>query len=108
MAPSRKPCSSIDSVLLFNETDDNGLWVPRKYSKNSWVLMHPSSRGAFRKRKRSKLSFRSYWKARILDFRTSSGGKSISEILVQHVYMHSEINVQGFNRQDHKKNNCEY
>ncbi|KAJ7525296.1 hypothetical protein O6H91_17G044500 [Diphasiastrum complanatum] len=47
MAPSRKPCFSIDSVLLFNETDDNGLWVPRKYSKNSWVLMHPSSRGAF-------------------------------------------------------------
>lgn len=108
MAPSRRPRSTIDSVVLFNEKDDEGSWVPRKYTRNAWVLMHPSSKGTFRKSKKTKFSFRSYWKAKIIDFKTSAGGKSISEILVQHVYMHSEINVQGINSQDHKKCNCEY
>lgn len=108
MATSRRPRSTIDSVILYNEKDEADNWIPRKYMKNSWVLMHPSSKGTFRQKKKTKLSFRSFWKARILDFRASPGGQCISEVLVQHVYMHSELSIQSVNPNDHKKCNCKY
>lgn len=108
IAMARRPRSTIDSVILYNEKDEADNWKPTKYTKNSWVLLHPSSKGNFRQKKRAKMTYKSYWKAKILEFKTTPGGQSILEVLVQHVYMHSEIKVHDINPHDHQKCNCKY
>lgn len=108
MAMRRRPRSLICSAIFYNEREDDGTWIAREYHKASWVLMHPSARGAFRQKKKAKYTYRSYWKGRIIDFKVSPGGQTISEVLIQHVYMHSELNVEAVNPHDFRKCNCKY
>lgn len=108
MATRRRPRSLMNSAIFYNEKKDDGTWISREYHKASWVLMHPSTRGAFRQKKNAKYTYRSYWKGRIIDFKVSPGGQTISEVLVQHVYMHSELNVDAVNPCDFRKCNCKY
>lgn len=105
-ACNRRPRSAINSVTVCNERDSEGLWIPCTYRKFQWVVMHPSSKGAFRKRKKSNMDYRNFWKGRILEFKVSKGGQSISEVLIQHVYMHNEVMVEDVNPVDRLKCNC--
>ena len=47
MLERRKTKSSIHSIEVFNEMDEEGHWVAHTYSKLDWVLLRPSSRGHF-------------------------------------------------------------
>lgn len=85
--------SSISSVVLYNIKDENEEWIPQVYRKYSWVTMQPGSRGQYRVKGKASEDLAKHWKGRILDFKMALGGKTVKEVLIQHVFMQKEINV---------------
>ena len=65
MVERRRAKCSVDIVELLNEQDEQGRWVPRKYSVLDWVMLRPSSRGRFRVKKKDIQNLSKHWKARI-------------------------------------------
>ncbi len=88
---SRRPSSFIDSIVTFNSYNDQNQWNPLSISKGSWIIMQQSKR---RKKSTTNNQFLSCWKGRVKDFRATSSGKVVKEILVQHVFMHKELHLQ--------------
>lgn len=85
--------SSISSVVLYNIKDENEEWIPQVYRKYSWVTMQPGNRGQYRVKGKASEDLAKHWKGRILDFKMAPGGKTVKEVLIQHVFMQKEINV---------------
>ena len=85
--------SSISSVVLYNTKDENEDWIPQVYRKYSWVTMQPGSRGQYRVKGKASEDLTKHWKGRILDFKMALGGKTVKEVLIQHVFMQKEINM---------------
>lgn len=63
-----------------------------------------------RKQAGSSNAYRASWKGRILDFRTIDGKKTIKEVLVQHVWSHTDIVKHGGDVSSIKnpRCNCKY
>ena len=104
MVERRRAKCSIDTVELLNEQDEQGHWVPRKYSVLDWVMLRPSSRGRFRLKKKDIHNLSKHWKARIKAFRIHPPNSSTMQALVQHVYMHKELAVGHEQAVGHKPN----
>lgn len=83
-----RPRSSVQAVLLFNEQDGDGNWVPRKYELGSWVTLRPAKRGGHGK---DRSSAEGDYKAKILQFRMSA--QSVSEVRVQHAYQYRQLDL---------------
>ena len=79
--------------MLYNIKDKNKEWIPQVYMRYSWVTMQPGSRGQYRVKGKASKDLAKHWKGRILDFKMALGGKTIKEVLIQHVFIQKEINV---------------
>ena len=104
MVERRRAKCSVDTVELLNEQDEQGRWVPRKYSVLDWVMLRPSSRGRFRVKKKDIQNLSKHWKATIKAFRIHPHGSSTMQALVQHVYMHKELALGHEQAIGHKPN----
>ena len=90
-----RPRSSVQGVLLFNEQNEQGDWVPRKYEISSWVTLMPGGRGGHVRdsKKHGGNTIDGSYKARILEFKLSPDSRTISEVLVQHAYMFCQLDL---------------
>ena len=84
----RKPSAQIESIIINNTLDEMDQWIPQTIVKGSWVLLQSR-----RRKRRSKNEFLNSWKGRVKDFKLAENKKSVKEVLIQHVYMHREIQV---------------
>ena len=85
---TRKPSAQIESIIINNTLDEMDQWIPQTIVKGSWVLLQ-----ARRQKCRSKNEFFSSWKGRVKDFRLAENKKAVKEVLIQHVFMHKEVQL---------------
>jgi hypothetical protein len=90
-----RPRNQVQSVLLYTQTTDEGDYIPRRIEINSWVALQPGKRGghAHESKKYGSNSIIGAYKAQVLKFRVAPGSTSISEIKVQHAYMHRQLRL---------------
>lgn len=88
-----RPRNQVQSVLLYTQMTDEGDYIPRRIEINSWVALQPGKRGghAHESKKYGSNSIIGAYKAHVLKFRVAPGSTSISEIKVQHAYMHRQL-----------------
>lgn len=85
---TRRPSSQIEAITLSNTLDEENQWIPLTIVKGSWILLQN------RKRKRTiSNEFLYHWKARVIAFRLKDNRQTVKEVLVQHVFMHKELNL---------------
>ena len=81
----------MESCVICNITEEDGNFMPMKFSLYSWVTMQPSLRGCHHVKKAHIDDRRYHWKGKIVDFKWDSQRTSIAEVHIQHVYKVSEI-----------------
>ena len=86
---SKRPRTSIEAIVTYNTTDQNGQWIPITIHKGTWILMQQNKRI----KSSTKNSFLTGWKGIVKDFSFGDNKKSIKEVLVQHVYMHNDLHI---------------
>lgn len=66
-----KPTEEVHSVVLYNNVDSRGKYVPLRVEIGSWVTLRASARGPWSRDARihGLDSFAGAWKAQILGFR---------------------------------------
>jgi hypothetical protein len=87
----RRPKSIVQSVILHNDQDFEGNWIPLRVDRDSWVMLQPTSAGQWGReaRRHGGDNFRGAWKAQIRDFSWVQGvrGRSnLDQVLVRHAY----------------------
>lgn len=106
-----RPRNTIQAVLVHNEPDNDGNWVPLRLEVGSWVSLQPGKIGghASDAKKHGGTSIRGSYKAKVLEFRVSPAGKSISAVRVQHAYMRRQLDLlPAVPNQDAKFLNCKF
>jgi len=91
-----KPRCTVDSVFTYNTEDEKGNYIPTKISIGSWITLQLGKRGSHAEdasKNGGNLDFSAMHKAKVLKFGVSKGSKDVSEVLVQHAYMHCELKV---------------
>ena len=88
---ARRPNSLIQSVILHNNQDVEGNWIPMRLDRDSWVMLQPASDGPWDReaRRHGGENFRGAFKAQIRDFSwtpTVHGACNLDKVLVQHAY----------------------
>lgn len=78
-----RPRSYIQSVVLYNERDKDGDYIPLKIELNSWVALHSDELGG--------TSINGAYKARVCEFEVKGG--VVTQIRVQHAYMRRELRM---------------
>lgn len=103
---ARRPSNSVHSILLPTFVGKTNEWKSLQISKGTWVLLQPRRR----KSTRSNNPYRAAWKARIIDFKHAKGRKTIKEVLVQHVFSHTDVIAHGgdVSRVKNPRCNCKY
>ena len=84
-----RPRSSVQSVILFNLTNNDGTWIPTKVEVYSWVTLTAGRNGGYAKDSKKhggNSSMDGSYKARVLKFKFSPGLNTVSQVLVQHAY----------------------
>ena len=99
---SRKPPSSIESMLIHNRVDEMERWIPLVIRKGSWITMQQNKR---RKTNPSISHFINAWKGKVKQFKLENGKKMV---LVQHVFMHREIQLQSGTSLPRHRPNCKF
>lgn len=84
---SRRPSSSIESMCIYNRVDGDERWIPIIIKIGSWITMLPNKRRKFNEQSNH---FISAWKGKVKDFKVDKGKKMV---LIQHVYMHKELQL---------------
>ena len=91
-----RPRSSVQSVLLFNLTNNDGSWIPTKVEVDSWVTLTAGRNGGHAKDSKKhggNGSMDGSYKARVLKFKFSPGLNTVSQVLVQHAYMWRQLDL---------------
>ena len=98
--------SSIDSVILYTTQDDDGNYIPTRYSVNSWVELNPGTRSKHAKdaAKHQKGAF----KAQILQFRLNTDSTIVNKVFVQHAYMFRQLELHPDSSSKGGACNCKY
>jgi len=102
-----RPRSSVDAIFTFNVKDEFGALIPTRISIGSWGTLEPGRRGGHARdavEHGGPQSFEGAFKAKVLKFQMRRGSSTISEVLVQHSYMHQQVHVDVENLQG--KCNC--
>ena len=90
----RCPKSELKSVVLYNNIDDQGKWVPMPLSIGSWVAMKPSTIWSHGIKKRCLQDINIHCKCFVKGFRMSNGGKKIEMIQMALVYDYREMSKE--------------
>lgn len=71
MDAANQPDAEAHSVVLFNDQDGDGRWIPLRVEIGSWVTLKAAERGPCARdaRTHDADSFAGAWKAQILQFR---------------------------------------
>ena len=101
MAAARRPRAEIQAVVIFNDQDASGQWIPLRLEVGSWVTLKPASRGPWARdsRRHGDESHASAWKAKVVKFHWSYStvrGKAVmtlDSILVQHAYQRRQLHL---------------
>lgn len=96
-----KPIEEVQSVVLYNDVDVQGRWIPLRVEIGSWVTLKASHRGPWARdaRVHGVDSFAGAWKARILEFRfkvITRRGKDVLQldaIKVRHAYQRRQLQL---------------
>ena len=91
-----KPRSSLQSVLLYNSTDNDRSWIPTKVEINSWVTFSAGRNGGHAKDSKKhggSSSMDGSYKAKVVKFKLSERSDTVSEVLVQHAYMWRQLDL---------------
>lgn len=78
-----RPWSYIQSVVLYNERDEDGDYIPLKIELNSWVALHSDEPGG--------TSINGAYRGRVCKFEVKDG--VMTQIRVQHAYMLRELRM---------------
>lgn len=95
----RAPRSIVSSVVLYNQIDKNGEFIPQRFEVNGWITLMSGKRGGHAKdtmKHGGSSNIDGAWKAKILQFRFSvslNGSVVISEVLVQHAYQYRQLEL---------------
>ena len=84
---SKKPSPRIDSMCVYNRIDKRERWKPLLIKKRSWITMQQDRR---RKINIEQNQFISGWKGKVKEFKIE---KRKGMVLVQHVFMHRELQI---------------
>ena len=88
---ARRPKSIVQRVILHNNQDVHGNWIPMRLDRDSWVLLQPKSEGPWGReaRRHGGDNFRRAFKAQIVDFSWTPGvrgASNLDKVLVRHAY----------------------
>ena len=88
---ARRPNSQVQSVMLHNNQDGEGNWIPMRLDCDSWVMLQPTSEGPWGReaRRHGGDNFRGAFKAQIIDFSWTPGVRgeiNLDKVLVRHAY----------------------
>ena len=105
----RRPIKQISSIEVSNIVTANASWKMFEVGKGAWVLMQPKRSKKRSKKQQSTSAFLTSWKGRVKGFRVKEGRRCVKEILVQHVYMHRELQLREYPAYlPHHKPNCKH
>ena len=101
MAACRRPRAEVQSIVIFNDQDASGQWIPLQLEVGSWVTLKPASIGPWARdsRRHGDESNAGAWKARIVQFRWSYSTvrdkvvMTLVSILVQHAYQRRQLHL---------------
>lgn len=99
---SRRPSSSIDSMCIYNRVDEEERWIPIIIKIGSWITLQQNKR---RKLNVQSSHFITAWKGKVKEFKIEKGKKII---LVQHVFMHKELQIQPNTALPRHRPNCKF
>lgn len=88
-----RPRSVVQALTLYNDVNEGGEPIPRRFDVNSWVTLQPEKRGGHSKdaRKHGGNNIHGAYKARILKFVFAEG--KCSEVVVQHAYQYRQLHL---------------
>jgi len=95
----RAPRSTVSSVVLYNQIDKNGEFIPQRFEVNGWITLMSGKRGGHANdtmKHGGSSNIDGAWKAKILQFRFNvslNGSVVISEVLVQHAYQYRQLEL---------------
>lgn len=95
----RAPRSTVSSVVLYNQVDRNGEFIPQRFEVNGWITLMSGKRGGHANdtmKHGGSSNIDGAWKAKILQFRFSAslnGSVVISQVLVQHAYQYRHLEL---------------
>ena len=87
----------VDSMFTYNTRDDERNYIPTKISVGSWITLQPRRRGGHAQdaAENGRTSgFQGVYKAKVLKFGSIKGSNVVSKVLVQHAYMHRQLNLE--------------
>lgn len=101
MDAPNQPDAEVQSVVLYNDQDADGRWIPLRVEIGSWVTLKAPERGPWAKdaRTHGAESFAGAWKAEILQFRwhvVNRRGRQVLEldaIKVRHAYQRRQLHL---------------
>ena len=94
MMQGRRPRAEVQTVVIYNDQDARGRWIPLRLEIGSWVTLQPTMSGPWARDARTHggATNAGAWKAEICKFRWSFArihGKEVLQldsILVRHAY----------------------
>ena len=78
-----RPWSHVQSIVLYNEIDKDGNYIPLKIELNSWIALHSDEPVG--------TSINGAYKAWVCEFEVKDG--VVTRIKVQHAYMRRELKM---------------
>jgi hypothetical protein len=98
---SRRPCSEVQSVTVFNDRNAMSLdWIPMTLEIDSWVTLKIAATGKWARdaQAHGEDSFARAWKAQIKQFRWvprsgNNGNVKLDSILVRHAYLRRQLQL---------------
>lgn len=101
MLRSRKPRAEVCAVVVFNDQDVDGRWIPMRLEIDSWVTLRAAARGHWGRdaRAHGEESAAGAWKAQIKQFRwsvqdaASTRTPKLEAVLVRHAYLRRQIQL---------------
>ena len=97
----RQPLAEVQSVVLYNDQDAHGRWIPMRLEIGSWIKLKAACRGPWARDARTHggESYAGAWKAEVLKFRwvsTVNRGRQVirlDAILVRHAYQQRQLQL---------------
>ena len=101
MANSRRPRAGVQSIVVYNDQDVGGQWIPLRLEVGSWGTLKPASTGPWARdsRRQGEESNAGAYKARIVEFLWSYSpvrGEVVMKLesaLVRHAYERRQIHL---------------
>jgi hypothetical protein len=109
-----RPKSKIIGVVLHNDQDTAGRWIPMKLEVGSWITLQSKRDGAWAHRNGA-YRFWGAYKGQILEFRmkckngSANLGQSliVDKVKVRHAYMHKQLQLDPLEIEEPRHCNCE-